>query len=191
MNTKFRYLLPCLVVGLLVGFPTPFSAQAQPGQVCEGDGEFEPPSDTTRVVELQQFDVSVMIPENYRVMGMQDGSVQILHPDTFERIQCVQNGGIGAGGYYQESLQSIAPVATMTVREQLTSMLYNPDAIAITPYEQNGLDGYIAYNQGDYSALFLGTIPGSDQLLRVLVACDCEIRLESLTELLAEIRPLQ
>ena len=191
MNTKFRYLLPCLVVGLLLGSSVPFSAQAQPGQVCGGDGEFEPPSDTTRVVELQQFDISVTIPENYRIMERQDGSVQILHPDTFEWIQCLQNGGIGSAGYYQETLQAIAPVATMTVREQLASMLYNPDAIAITPYEQNGVDGYIAYNQGNYSALFLGTIPGSDQLLRVLVACDCEIRLESLTELLAEIRPLQ
>ncbi|MBE9099379.1 hypothetical protein [Vacuolonema iberomarrocanum] len=191
MNTKFRYLLPCLVVSLLVGFPVPFSAQAQPGQVCESDGDFEPPSDITRVVELSQFDISVTIPENYRIMERQDGSVQILHPDTFEWIQCVQNGGIGASGYYQETLQSIAPVATMTLREQIASMLYDPDAIAITAYEQNGLDGYIAYNQGDYSALFLGTIPGSDQLLRVLVACDCEINLESLTELLAEIRPLQ
>lgn len=72
---------------------------AQTGQVCESDGNFEAASETHRIVELPEFGIQIKIPSNYRTMKRQDGSVEILHPDDFEHIQCVARGGLGAHGY--------------------------------------------------------------------------------------------
>ena len=88
----------------------------------------------------------------------------------------------------------------MSLREQATwTAGYNvnqdgirtPIATSVTPYQQNGLNGYVITSELGYSVTFLGTIPNSDQLLGVSASCDCEVDVEALTNLLSRIRPLQ
>jgi len=66
-----------------------------------------------------------------------------------------------------------------------------PSATSVTPYQQNGLDGYIVTSDLGYSVTFLGAASGSNQLLQVSASCDCEVDVEALTDLLSRIHPLQ
>lgn len=197
MNRTLKALAP-LTILLISGLTSIPVVRAQSGRICDIGSDFEPAAETQRTVELSEFKIAVSIPENYRTMKFQDGSVQILHPNTFNWLQCLASGGSGAHGYYSESIEQVAPDPTMSVQEQLAwTMGYainadgsrTPTATGVVPYQQNGLDGYIASSPTSYSATFLGRVPDSTQLLQVSVGCDCEVDVESLLELLSNIRP--
>lgn len=201
------FLLSRLLIGLAGAVflsHTVFAAsvarsQEQMGQLCETDGSYEPAAETTRTVELPSFGISIRIPENYRAMLRQDGSVSILHPDDFEWLQCIVRGGVGAHGYYSETIRQVDPDPAMSLREQAiwaAGYSLNSDGsrqAAVTdviPYQHNGLNGYVVSSLSGYSAVFLGTSPDSDQLLQVSAGCDCEVDAEAVTNLLAGIERL-
>ena len=200
MLTRPWTVVSCVLATLLVSAIAPVSIHAQPGQICDTDGDYEPASTTTRTVELRDVGIAVAIPENYRAMRREDGTVLILHPDDFEWLQCLARGGNGGGGFYSENIRQIPRTPAMSLREQATwTAGYNvnqdgirtPIATSVTPYQQNGLNGYVITSELGYSVTFLGTIPNSDQLLGVSASCDCEVDVEALTNLLSRIRPLQ
>lgn len=177
----------------------PLTVQAQPRPVCTTDGSYEPAAETNRTIALPDFNIAVAIPANYRAMKLQDGAVQILHPADFEWLQCLARGGTGAHGYYSERIQQVQPHPTMSLPEQASwSVGYrvNPDgsrtpgATSLTPYQDNGLDGYIATSISGYSVVFLGTAPGSNLLLQISAGCDCEVDIEAVTDLLSRVQPL-
>lgn len=200
MLSTIRTVLTCTFTALLIAAIAPLSAHAQPGRICNRDGDYEPRSTTTRTVELQDFGIAVAIPDNYRAMRQQNGSVSILHPDDFEWIQCLARGGDGGGGFYSEQLSQVPRNLAMSLRDQaMWTAGYSvnrdgtrtPSATSVTPYQQNGLNGYIVTSEVGYSVTFLGTTPNSNQLLQVSASCDCEVDVEALTDLLSRIRPLQ
>lgn len=193
-----HFMLPMLCLGGLPAIAT--SAQPSPSRpVCETDGDYEPPAETMRAVELPDLGVVVSIPENYRAMKLQSGAVQILHPDDFEWIQCLVRGGTGAHGYYSETIDTVPPESDQNLEEQAAwTVGYSydedgnrePGATEVIPHEENGFNGYIATSMTGYSVVFLGTMPESDELLRVSAGCDCEVETEAVTDLLSRIRPL-
>lgn len=161
--------------------------------ICEPDGNYEPPSSTYKTIKLEDFGISVDIPDNYRAMKRQDGSVQILHPDDYQWIQCLVNGGSGGGGYYSETIQLVKDDLTLNLREQAIELLgdsLNPQENQILDYKNNRLLGYIVTSISGYSVSFLGTVPGQSQLLQVTASCDCEVEVENVTEVLNRIRVL-
>lgn len=175
---------------ILGGFVSP-SAIAQP--VCSVDGDFEPRSSTTRTLTLREWGIAVQIPENYRSMKLQNGVVMILHPDDFEMIQCIARGGQGGHGFYAETIELVPDDLTMDLREQARwSMGYGtnaqgdrvPSSDRIIPYQKGRISGYIITSQSGYGVSFLGTIPNQSRLLQVSAACDCEVGIESVTDLL-------
>jgi hypothetical protein len=194
--TCFRLFSSVVIVSSIALLTAPASAQ----QVCGTDGNYEPASETSRTVDLPDFHISVSIPENYRVMARENGSVEILHPDDYEWLQCLANGGVGAHGYYSESISQVAPDPSMSLREQATwTAGYStnadgsrtPGATQVFPYRVNGIEGYIATSMSGYSVTFLGTVPGSDQLLEVTAGCDCDVDIEAVVNLLLNITPLE
>lgn len=200
MLTTIRTVVSCTFAALLISAIAPLSVSAQPGRICNTDGDYEPRSTTTRIIELRDFGIAVAIPENYRAMRQQNGSVSILHPDDFEWIQCLARGGDGGGGFYSEQIRQVNRDPAMSLREQATwtagysvnrDGTRTPAATSITHYQQNGLDGYIVTSISGYGVTFLGTTPGSNQLLEVSASCDCDVEVEAVTDLLARIRLLQ
>lgn len=186
-----------IVLAFLALFPTP-STLAQ-GRICPDDGEFEPASETLRTVELPEFGLAVAIPSNYRAMKRQDGSVSILYPDDFAMLQCVVQGDYGARGYYAETIQLVAPDPAMSLRDQaIWSVGYQMDAgdrrlpaySQIRDYSQNGFSGYLVESLSGYGVTFLGTYPGSNQLLEVSAACDCPVEMQDVETLLANMTVL-
>ncbi|HBL11782.1 MAG TPA: hypothetical protein DD379_10290 [Cyanobacteria bacterium UBA11162] len=182
-STAFWLLSSCL---------TQQSTSAQ--TICEPDGNYEPPSSAYKTIELENFGISVDIPDNYRAMKRQDGSVEILHPDDYQWIQCIVNGGSGGGGYYSETIRLVEDDMTLNLREQAIELLgdsLNPNANQILTYENNGISGYIVTYISDYSVSFLGIIPGQSKLLEVTASCDCQVEVQDVTEVLNRIRVLR
>jgi len=191
-----RQLFSAFVVTTIALLAASTSAQ----QMCVTDGDYEPPSETDQIIDLPEFHISLSIPENYRLRDRDDGSVEILHPDDYEWLQCLSNGGVGGHGYYSERIRQIAADPSMSLREQASwTAGYNinsdgsrtPFAAEVFPYQANGVEGYIATSISGYGVTFLGTVPGADQLLEVTASCDCEVDIEAVANLLLKIRPLE
>lgn len=204
MSIVFRsaagLMVPTLVLGGLGAIAPLAKAQDASRPLCETDGDYEPAAETRREVTLPDLGVVVSIPANYRAMKLQSGAVEILHPDDFEWIQCLVRGGRGAHGYYSEKINTVLPEPSQTLEEQASwTVGYSfdedgdrvPGATQVMPHQQNGFNGYIATSMTGYSVVFLGTMPGSDNLLRVSAGCDCEVEMDDVIELLTYIRPLE
>lgn len=194
MNLKPLILTTLLSATLGVLIFSPQSSQAQTERRCEFDGNFEPASETNRTVELPDFDMTIEIPSNYRTMKRQDGSVQIVHPDTFEFFQCTAQGGIGRGVAPFLIIKTETRDPSMSLREQaIRGTGYNSQGrndyygTEVIDYQRSNLDGYIVPAVGD-AGFFLGYIPGQNQLLRISVIFDT---LEALMDLLEGVKPLE
>ena len=170
--------------------------QAQP-RACSSDGNYEPRSSTFRTVTLPDFGIEVDIPSNYRTMRRENGQVEILHPDDFAMLQCIAQGGHGGHGYYGESIALVNPDPSMSLRDQaMGSMGYSTDkngnrkpfATKVLSYDKGDLSGYVATSYVGYAVVFMGTLPGRNQILEVTAFCDCDVSVEDLTNLLANIR---
>ena len=169
--------------------------QAQ-SRACSTDGNYEPPSSTSRTIQLPDFGIEVDIPSNYRTMRRENGQVEILHPDDFAMLQCIAKGGYGGHGYYGESIELVKPNRSMSLKDQtMRSMGYSTDAqgnrkpiAEVSNYDEGDFSGYIATSEIGYAVIFMGKIPGRSQLLQVTVFCDCEVSVEDLTNLLGNIR---
>lgn len=179
---------------IIMGGALPLTVHAQQEQFCGADDYSERASEILREVELSEFGIVVSIPENYRTMKLQDGSVKILHPSDFEMLTCLARGGQGGHGYYSETISLVDDNLSMDLREQaLWSGGYSenrdgsrePSATTVIAYEENGLNGYIVPSMERYSVHYLGILPGSDSLLKVSAGCDCEVDVASVTDLLS------
>ncbi|PSN11387.1 hypothetical protein C7271_24680 [filamentous cyanobacterium CCP5] len=188
-----------MAVVLLLGVPV-FPAWTQDAEYCSTDGDSEPPSDTLRTVELPDFGLAVDIPSNYRAMKRQNGTVEILHPDDFEMLRCIAQGGLGASGYYSETIELVEPDPAMSLREQaMWSVGYALEADGrLTPaytqmieYDQNGFSGYIVRSSSGFAVTFLGNYPGGADLLNVTAGCDCDVEMQAVTDLLSNITVLE
>lgn len=180
-----------VVLGARVIFVPPL--HAQPQQICDSSGAVVPAAETTRSVELANFGIQVTIPSNYRTMLFQDGRVEILHPDDFQFLQCLAQGGAGGRGYYSETIRWVDPEPNQTLREQARWSLggdREPYATEIMAYEADGISGYVSWTPGGYAVTFLGTVPGFDRILEVSANCDCEVAVEDVTSLLDRIEVL-
>ncbi len=173
---------------------------AQP--ICGTEGEPEPAAETLRTVELPQFDLAVQIPSNYRTMLLNNGTVQILHPQDFEFLRCIARGGRGGRGYYSESIRTVPRDSELSLREQASQIAGgdftiptndgNPRVTEIAPYEQEDFSGYLIVSPTSYVVTFVGEYPQQpEQLLVVEASCDCEVDREALTDLLSRIERLE
>lgn len=192
-----KILLVCHVTTLsTASFVSLMSVPVKAQQICDSSNSASygaRPSETRRTVELPSIGIAIAIPENYRTMQLQDGAVQIVHPSTFDMIQCTAGGGRGGHGFYYERINSVEDDLTMDLREQATWLGgYSersdgsrvPTATEVIPYEKDGLSGYIVASSFGYGASFLGIIPGQDSLLEVSAGCDCQVGVDAIEELL-------
>ena len=195
-RSLFAWQLTALfVASAVISVGKPVKAQ----QLCDSSNSpsyTEPASETRRTVELSRFGIAVAIPENYRTMQLQNGSIKILHPADFDMLQCIARGGRGGHGFYSETIDLVADDLTMGLRDQATWLVgysenrdgsRTPIATQIIPYEKDRLSGYVVADKIGYSVSFLGAIPGRDLLLQVSAGCDCEVDVEAVTELLSNI----
>ena len=196
ISNATSHLFSLLALCALMASPT----AAQAVDFCGTDGDYEPAAETLRTLELPNFGIAVEIPSNYRAMLRQNGEVEILHPDDFAMLQCLAQGGAGAHGYYSETIQLVTPDPDLSLREQaIWSVGYGfdendnriPAYADIVEYNQGDLSGYIVQSLSGYAVTFLGTYPGSRQLLEVSAGCDCSVEIEDVTEVLSRIMLLE
>ena len=175
------------VIRVTTPTPTP-TAYSQSRNCILLDQTNESRSSSLRVVSLEQFGIQVSIPENYRTMLHQDGSVEILSPRDFAMTQCIAQGGRGGRGYYSESIEFVKQDPSLSLREQAS--LSAGVAAQVIEYNQFPFFGYIVTSGRRSSVTFIGHIVGKTEILKVRAGCDCPVEVEDITTLLSRIQPL-
>jgi hypothetical protein len=160
----------------------------------------EPTASTLRTVKLSDFGISIDIPSNYRAIKTQDGGVRIVRPAYFRFLQCIAKHGIrGVRGRGVDYI-SITPMTGTEVMSFLEMERQNGSNIS--PYNQGNLEGFITSFQVEgpvpmiAARSFVGravptSVSTTEAYFMVLIACDCDIEMSELRDLLGRIKPLR
>jgi hypothetical protein len=143
-------------------------------ELCRDIGQVAP-SETLRTLELPQFGINIDIPENYRALARNDGSVQILDPGTFELISCLARGGeaLGARGMSSLTVRLVnnpgnLPLLTLSQQEELYDGSYYL-------YNLSGTQAIITESNEGYSVRAWFAPPTIDNVGVMEISCDCEL----------------
>ncbi|MBE9111846.1 hypothetical protein IQ273_20780 [Nodosilinea sp. LEGE 07298] len=165
-------------------------AIAQPESYCDDPGAVEA-ADTTRDLELEQFGVELAIPSNFRAMLLNNGTVKIVDPGTYELLVCVARGGKALGrGYAQTRVRTVENPDSLDLRQLVEQTIRENQEIS--PYTFDGQQGYLATRESSdqpvgipdsYAALWIDTddAPGA---VVISTSCDCSGQRDRLLSLL-------
>jgi len=78
--------------GLLLGLAIALLPAPTPARTCKA-APSTPPSSRMREFRLEKFNLSLMIPDNYRSMLRSSGHITFHDPSNFELIQCLARTG--------------------------------------------------------------------------------------------------
>lgn len=143
-------------------------------ELCRDIGEVAP-SQTLRTLELPQFGINIDIPENYRALAQNDGSVQILDPGNFELVSCVARGGEAPfeRGMSRLTIRPVnnprnLPLLTLSQQEEIYDGSYYR-------YNLDGTQAIITESSAGYSVGAWFVSPTIDEVILVEISCDCEL----------------
>lgn len=151
------------------------------------------PTETMRRLELEQFGVAVMIPENYRAMLLNSGAVQVLDPGTYNLIRCEAIGGdpLGRGyssllirGESAEANQSLEAAVRADVYAERPETATGPPSQCISPYPLGERQGYLVQPPTQRHAEFWIEPEVGADITVLETSCDCAGMVERLTEVL-------
>ncbi len=183
-----RSVLGSVLGSALIGLSLSQTAQAQPEGFCDDPGVI-PAADTTRDLELEQFGLDLTIPENYRAILRNDGSVEIVDPGTYELIVCIAQGGDALGrGYAATTVDQLEAPADLDLQQFVEEQTRLQGEISPHPF--NGEQGYLVESRSDYGAEFwveLEEVPG---VVKIARSCDCPGMRDNLITLLERSNPL-
>lgn len=166
----------------------PAIAQLEP--YCDDPGSVEA-TDTTRDLELEQFGVELAIPSNFRAMLLNNGTVKIVDPGTYELLVCIARGGKALGrGYAQTRVRTVENPDNLDLRQLVDQN--SRENQEISPYTFDGQQGYLVTQESNdrpvgipdsYAALWIETddAPGAVVISR---SCDCSGQRDRLLSLL-------
>lgn len=178
MKNKNIFIISLLLSTVMINYH-PVTAQRE---LCRDVG-FVQPSYTYRTLELPQFGIDIDIPENYRTMAKNDGSIEILDPGNFELRSCIARGGKvvlprgGSGGLTIRLVKNPKKLSVVTLvqREKQPYDEYYR-------YNLNGVEVIILYSPHFMRAWF--SPPTIDGVVVMEVSSDVELSTESIiTEL--------
>ncbi|MFM2064200.1 MAG: hypothetical protein RLZZ507_3871 [Cyanobacteriota bacterium] len=143
-------------------------------ELCRDIGEVSP-AHTLRTLELPQFGISIDIPENYRALARNDGSVQILDPGNFELISCISRGGTApfARGMSSFTIRLVNNPRNLTLLNLAQQQgLYDGKNYR---YNLSGKQVLITESDSGYSVAAWFTPPGINGVVMMEMSCDCEL----------------
>jgi len=143
-------------------------------ELCRDIGEVAP-SETLRTLEIPRFGINIDIPENYRTLALNNGSVQILDPGSFELVSCLARGGEtpfarGMSSFTIHLDNNPRNLSLLRLAQQ--DGLYDGNSYR---YNLSGTEVVIAESGGGYSVGAWFTPPRIDGVVVMEVSCDCEV----------------
>lgn len=168
--------------------PSPSALVAQADAPCQNTDAVLP-ADDRRELTLEQFGVSVMIPENYRAILRNDGSVQVVDPGTFNLIRCEAIGGDPLGrGFSDLVIRQVIPDADQPL-EDIVTQAVRPDrprqsAPCVSPYPLEGRQGYLVSTMTERHAEFWIDLESSEGITVFETSCDCSGMVDRLVDVL-------
>jgi hypothetical protein len=165
---------------------------AQANNPCENTDTVLP-SDEMRELTLEQFGISVMIPENYRAILLNNGAVQIVDPGTYNLIRCEAMGGDPLGrGYSELLIRSESLPDDMSLEDRVRDDVYSevpsniPQRVnsCISPYPFADQQGYLVQTPTQRHAEFWLQPEAGPDVTVIETNCDCQGMVERLIEVL-------
>ena len=104
-------------------------------------------------------------------------------------------GGRGGRGYRSQSIQIIDRNELTILEKNIISsdkkrvLDENLSGIAsFFAFKTESVSGYVVLTELKYSAYFLGIIPGSNKILKIVDGCDCEVNMNDFIRLLSTVK---
>lgn len=174
---KFSFFLTFSSLILFNTFAVNLSSKAQNQKNLQNCNNIESldakPSKTTKTIKLEKFGIKIQIPSNYRTMLLNDGSVSIVDPATFEAIRCKAPMGV-----YTFDIKFLKNPQNLSLEQLAKSKytMYEDGLIDIYNYNQNGMKARgIDFSNGGSSAYALFNITGVDKVVEMSAGCDCTV----------------
>ena len=174
-----------------LSLPATSVAQAQAPAPCR-DTDTVAPTAERRSLRLAQFGITVEIPDNYRAILRNDGSVQVVDPGTYNLIRCEILGGDPLGrGYSELVIRSAEATEADSLEATVREDVYagpNRNAITtqacITPYPFKDQQGYLVQSgSGRHAEFWLEPQVGADVVV-LETSCDCSGMVDRLLSVL-------
>lgn len=183
---------------LLLAFTLVTPPRAVPDPIAQAQAPCEntdtvAAADDLRELRLEQFGVAIEIPENYRAILLNNGSVQVVDPGTYNLIRCAATGGDPLGRGYSELLirgasassgQSLEATVRAAVERDRPDSVTGPPNQCISPYPLEDQSGYLVQTPTQRHAEFwVEPAIGSD-ITVIETTCDCSGMVERLVNVL-------
>jgi hypothetical protein len=142
---------------------------------CHVNNRVVNPSTQKKTIDLKQFGIQVMIPENYRTVLKNNGTVLILNPADYDLIVCVARGGFGGRGFYSTFIKTVPNPNRLELRKLINTIYIQEKSV--NPYSISGIQGFIVdfRSRGGGGASYFVGIPGISEVLEIGASCDCEV----------------
>ena len=189
----FATLLSLAALGITVTPEAPsHSAQriAQADDPCQNTSAVSP-SESLRQLELEQFGIAVMIPENYRAILFNNGTVRIVDPGTYNLFRCRAIGGNPLGRGFTDLLIRSEPMPANQSLEAIVQETIVNDRYCTSSYSMDNQDGLLVQSCSsvrfsDMHAEFWVQSPVTDDIIVIETTCDCPGMADYLTEVLEQ-----
>lgn len=147
------------------------------------------PSPQTRTIALKQFGLKIQIPENYKTLLRNDGSVMILNPADYDLIACTARGGFGGRGVDSTIVIESLPNSKKLPLISLAHRKYGTGSL-IESYKLSGRDGLLVQSPEGIRATYFIKIPGIDNIVQISEACACRVNSKDIKNILQLVKLL-
>ncbi|HLP87680.1 MAG TPA: hypothetical protein VK184_03605 [Nostocaceae cyanobacterium] len=149
------------------------SLNASPAIARKRCGNTNPvaPSKTTKTLELRKFGIKIKIPTNYRSMLLNDGSVAILDPGSFEAMRCA-----APHGFYGFYIQLLPNPNNLSLAELARTKYSSAESgtMKVQNYNFNNTKALLIDFEGGYSSYGIFNVPGKG-VIEMSAGCDCPV----------------
>jgi len=151
------------------------------------------PADEMRQLRLDDFGVSIMIPENYRAILRNDGSVEVVDQGTYNLIRCEAIGGDPLGrGYSSLMIRSVSAPTDESLEAIVREDVYSevPESVparsnqCISPYPFEDRQGYLVQTPTQRHAEFWVEPAIGPDITVIETSCDCTGMVDRLIDVL-------
>jgi hypothetical protein len=164
-----------LLLGLALILSTSLNISPSIAKTRCGNTDPVEASSATRTLKLDKFGIQIKIPTNYRSVLLNDGSVAVLDPGSYEAVRCAAPHGFQ--GFYIKLLPnnenlSLEEIATTNYSS------HNDSPIRLQNYTTfNSTQALLIDFQGGLGSYGIFNVPGKG-VVEMSAGCDCDVTVQ-------------
>ena len=189
MKTDHKLLFSCLMFSLLASTQTA-GADNQSGCGNCWDQYYDPPAETTQVVQIDPLGIEVTIPSNYEIpLNRKWGRIDIIGSEKAGRwLFLADNGVQPEGSICSQSLEKIPRKLEISFEEQVMEVA-TQNALPVQRYMTENMTAYLIHSSDAKSIKMMILMPDQENILLLHAFCsDCSVDGSKLIDLANKIK---